>query len=173
MLAFLKKINDFDGFDDKAVGSFMPYYFQAATELGSPASDRSYLAALLKFPYSIDQYTPKKVKYAYSSKAMEAVTSWVRKESSRLLFVYGEFDPWTAGAFPYRPEGDSHKFMVPAGHHGSLMFDLPESKRSQALEATSRWIHTEADREIIDSEELFLEQLEFQYERENRGWSRP
>ena len=70
---------------------------------------------------------------------MPDIESWVANEGERLLFLYGEFDPWTAGAFELGDATDSLKVVVPQGTHLSALAELPEDELAQVTEALERW----------------------------------
>jgi hypothetical protein len=70
---------------------------------------------------------------------MEDIAAWVAAEGSRLLFVYGQWDPWSAGAFEPGAAVDSFRFVAPGGTHGSQLEDLTLADRSTAYAALARW----------------------------------
>ena len=57
----------------------------------------------------------------------------------RLLFIYGEYDPWTAGAFALGSAQDSFTFTVPAGSHGARIRQLSAPDRQLVQDILSRW----------------------------------
>lgn len=163
MAAYLKKVNDVTGLGDEDLFKFMPYYFQAATQLGNPASDLEHLNPLRLYDYSIDQYTPKGVSYSYSQDQMLDVKNWVEKESEKILFVYGELDPWSSGMYPYRAEADSHRFIVDGGNHRSNVSLLAEPKKKEALAVLARWFGKEPAE--LDNLGVTLDELDHQVRR--------
>jgi hypothetical protein len=126
-------------FSDASVDAFGPYYYQAAIELGYPDIDEEGLA--LSYPDSdvAPVYSPPGVATPYDAAAMPDVANWVETEGQRLLFIYGENDPWSAGAFSLGAAGDSFRYTVPAGNHGSRIVQLGATDQAQALETVSRW----------------------------------
>jgi hypothetical protein len=139
-LAFQQSIAAISDYSDEAINGFMPYYFQSATQLGGPANPTAHLLKLLKYPYSVDMYTPKDIKYTYSNEMMLEVDHWARHEADKVIYVYGELDPWSGGAFPETEMGyDVFKFIVPHGNHGSKFNKLAPDKKSEALVILSQW----------------------------------
>ena len=126
--------------DDNGIKVFIPYYYQANTELGGSSDRLDLIADLLQHPYNAQMYGPKGVNQVYSEDAMRDVERWVKTESEGLMFVYGENDPWSAGMFPFRPEADSLRFVVPKGNHGSKFVDLPAEQQKQFVDVLSRWL---------------------------------
>jgi len=105
-------------------------------------SDESYLADLLTYPDQ-DQppaYLPAGVPVpTYSDAAMRDIQNWVRSEGRQLLLIYGENDPWSAGAIELGAAQDSFRFFVANGNHGSNVGGLSAANKSTALDAISRW----------------------------------
>jgi hypothetical protein len=56
------------------------------------------------------------------------------------LFIYGELDPWSSGAYELGAAADSFKFAAPGGNHGSGIADLKAPDKETALAALERWL---------------------------------
>lgn len=137
---FLTSANKVTEYSDETLQGFIPYFYQAANELGGPALKREHLVDLLKFPMEISMYLPKGEKYRYSVDQMKDVAEWVATRGDGLMFVYGEFDPWTAGAYRDLAKGDNHWFMVPTGNHGANFTLLKGKDSDNALGVLARWL---------------------------------
>lgn len=126
-------------FADASIDAFGPYYYQAAIELGYPDIDEEGLS--LSYPHSdvAPLYSPPGVSTPYVATAMPDVANWVETQGQRLLFIYGENDPWSAGAFSLGAAGDSFRYTVPAGNHGSRIVQLGATDQEQALQTLARW----------------------------------
>lgn len=145
MLEYLQEINGLDGYTDEGLEGFLAYYFQAATELGNPGNQVAHLKSLLKYPFTIDQYTPKGVTYSYSNSWMHRVKTWIKEDARDIVFVYGEFDPWSAGAFPAGAEANNmHHFWVKGGNHGANFMQLDATQRRGAMAVISKWFKKDA-----------------------------
>lgn len=131
--------------DDSSLAFFAPYYYQSATQLGAPAVKESHLAGALAYPGTDrpDAYPPAGVVKTYDGgAAMADVQAWVTASAERILFIYGENDPWTAGAFEAPGDGparDLLRLTAPTGNHGSAIASLAPGDRAVALAALSRW----------------------------------
>ncbi|RKH36180.1 hypothetical protein D7Y13_01585 [Corallococcus praedator] len=127
---------------DSDMDYYAPYDFQAATQLGSYASDERHLRGVQRYP---GQYEPRALvpfdmkPYKFNPFAMPLIEGWVKAFGQRILFVYGENDPWSTGAFDVRSRNDSYRFYVPGGNHGSSIRFLPAADRAVALERLSAW----------------------------------
>jgi PS-10 peptidase S37 len=126
---------------DSSFSFFNAYYYQALTQLGSYGPLEIHLRDLLKYPrtYLDDSYSPVKPP-RFDYRAMPEVQAFVGLFGKRLMFIYGENDPWVAGQFQVIAAQDSYKYIVPKGTHGSSFTDLPEPQRSESIATLSRWL---------------------------------
>lgn len=128
---------------DRFILGFEPYYWQAAVQLGYPAFEESHLADLLQYP-GIDVPStyvipgPGKTP-TFDPAAMKDISDWLGTQGERLLFVYGQTDPYSAAAFDIGSAKDSFKFIAPGKNHSATMVDLAENDRSVAFDALERW----------------------------------
>jgi hypothetical protein len=86
-------------YNDQWLAVYDPYYYQAASQLGSPDAYDSCLSDLLRYPGASEPATylplslkPKRFDYL----AMPDIDFWVKSQGQQLLFVYGSNDPWGA-----------------------------------------------------------------------------
>ena len=138
---FLDEVASPSLWSDEDFLTYEPYYWQAATELGFPAVEESHVADLLQFP-GIDAaetfLTPGKTP-VFDAAAMQDVSTWISAEGERLLFVYGETDPYTAAAFELGNAKDSYRLLAPGKNHSASIVDLVEPDRAKALDALEAW----------------------------------
>ncbi|MGC4067283.1 MAG: hypothetical protein QM784_22100 [Polyangiaceae bacterium] len=118
---------------------FLPYYYQAYTEFGYPAIRSDHFAHLLETkPWSLAEALPG-VPIEFHPEVMQDIASWVKTAGSRLMFVYGEYDPWTAGAFELGNATDSFVFVQPKGTHSASIASLSASDQLAARAIVMRW----------------------------------
>lgn len=140
---FIDKTVGWDFYTDAGVAPYETYYYQAGTQLGWPEADESAVRDLLRYPGSSVPRTmvPASIEFPrFDRHAMKDVDRWVRHQGSRLLFVNGQNDPWSAEPFRLGPgTRDSLSFVVPSGNHGANIAKLPEKERAAATAAVLRW----------------------------------
>jgi hypothetical protein len=143
-------------FADSGVAQYAPYYYQAAAELGVPAGDYAHLEANLEHldSYAIENYLPEGVTTDFDPDAMPDIQSWVEAEGERLMFIYGEYDPWTAAAYTLGDAEDSYLYTVTEGNHGANINSLESADRTEALEILGRWLESEPIRARATPESL-------------------
>ncbi|HKU43788.1 MAG TPA: S28 family serine protease [Polyangiales bacterium] len=127
----------------RSVRSFETYYYQAAVELGQYGPMEQHLEDLIQHPgtYTMDRYAPQVPSKVWNPATMIDIGEWVKTKAEHILFVYGENDPWTAGAFEFDPARDIHGFVVPGGNHGSSLTarSLPPESLELAYDVLERW----------------------------------
>jgi hypothetical protein len=130
---------------DEALADFGAYYFQAATQLGSygPLSLERHLKSRLQFPgtYRVERYSTYPITKV-DPFAMFDIQLWLATQGKRVMLVYGQNDPWSAGAFALGLAHDSYRYDVPGGNHGSFITQLPEPAQSEALATLARWANS-------------------------------
>lgn len=139
---FFDSVSVFASFyDDASLEFFAPYYYQSATQIGAPGPLELHLEGLLLYPGEnvVDAYPPAGVSKPFDPAPLDDVAGWVASEAERIIFVYGEYDPWTAGAFDLGSARDSHLFVAPEGNHGSKLLDLAEIDQTTAFDALATW----------------------------------
>jgi hypothetical protein len=140
---FLDRADPPSFWSDPYVYAYEPYYWQAATQLGGPGIAEEHLADLLVYPgfdVAPSFIVPGPGKDAeFDPQAMIDISTWVTTEGKSLLFVYGENDPWSAGAFELGGASDSFRLFVPDGNHSSEITDLLPADREVALRALEAW----------------------------------
>lgn len=126
---------------DPVWNHYAAYYYQAQTELGYPAVARDHLADLLHTdaPDPEEGLPPAGTDPVYVPTAMPDIAQWVATEGERLMFIYGEYDPWTGGAYELGDATDSYVYVNPGGTHGSGIGSLEPDDEQEALATIARW----------------------------------
>jgi hypothetical protein len=125
---------------DPWVLGFEPYYWQAYTQLGTPGISTEHLKDLLLYDFTtIDDLPSIAEDPTFDPAPMQDVSSWLSAQGSRILFVYGETDPWTAAAFDPGGATESYKLIVPGGNHGAGIVNLAPADRQTAFAALEAW----------------------------------
>ncbi|GHH83183.1 tripeptidyl aminopeptidase [Streptomyces sulfonofaciens] len=135
---YIDKISGWYYHVDAGIYEIMPYYYQAGTQLGSPHLELPHLEGLTHYPYRTPRlYVPRSIPMSFDSGAMHDVDTWVRDHASRMLFLYGQNDPWSAERFELGSGArDSYVFTVPGASH--MVADVAGLAPDQNAFATAR-----------------------------------
>ncbi|WP_437581634.1 S28 family serine protease [Sorangium sp. So ce887] len=137
---FLDEIGSPFTASDSYMLALEPYYWQAYTQLGAPAIDTSYFEDLLLFDWgTVDALPSVPIEPEFDPAPMQDISAWLAAEGERILFIYGETDPWTAGAFELGGARDSYKLVMPGGNHSASIDGLVAADQQTALTALETW----------------------------------
>lgn len=127
---------------DASLTLFRPYYHQAAGQLGGPASFEAGLEDLLLYPGTniAATFLPPGTAPAYDAMAMPDVRDWVSTTGAQMMFVYGQFDPWSTRMYEPAVAHDSVRYVDPAGSHGAKLRSLEPADRAAATAKLERWL---------------------------------
>lgn len=131
--------------DDQQNVPFLPYNYEAGTQLGYPIIDeRAQLGSLLHYPLSAQapqqDLAPGQPARPLDQHLMRAVHQWVRAHGSHLLFLYGQYDPWSAQRFTLGSgTADSAVYTIAGGNHLSPYTDLPAAQEQAFVAALRNW----------------------------------
>ncbi|MBL8954220.1 MAG: hypothetical protein JNK82_25810 [Myxococcaceae bacterium] len=121
------------------------YMYQMTNELGGQGASRAHLTDLGTVPTWPEPSTlmlgPVAVPQ-FEARAMRDIQDWVSTHGSRMLFIYGELDPWTGGQLELGNAVDSLKLYAPASSHGAGIEDLAQADRLAAEMTLQRWLGT-------------------------------
>jgi hypothetical protein len=72
---------------------------------------------------------------------MRQVDYFVRHEAKNMLFIYGEYDPWSAPAVELTYHTNSIKVVKPAGSHRTRINNLPDSQQEIVVKQLGEWMN--------------------------------
>jgi hypothetical protein len=140
LFTFLDEVSPPSDNDDEKIAAFEAYYYQSYAELGYPDAGTDYLTPFLWFgeeEYAGELPVPEEPEL--DTEAMHDIDRWVVHNGYRLLFIYGEWDPWTKGKFPIGDAVDSRALTVPQGTHMARIQNLELADREYALSKLEAW----------------------------------
>lgn len=137
---FLDQISPVTDNDDAQVGLFDAYYYQAYFQLGYPDAATPYLTAFMMFTDADYAGALPTAQPTYDGGvAMHDIDDWVKTQGNRLLFIYGQWDPWTGGKFDLGQATDSLLLVKASGTHGSSISRLSTTDRDAAFAKLAAW----------------------------------
>jgi hypothetical protein len=143
VMGFLEQVAPPSGYDDTPLSYYWAYFYQSANQLGYPGFETAGLETLLKYPeiQELDLYIPAQAgTVTYDPSAMADVGAWVKNDSSKMMFVYGEYDPWSAGKFQIPSDSTNISFTAPEGNHGADIYHLKVQDQTVALAKIRSWL---------------------------------
>lgn len=141
------KVTSFDFFDDKSVDAVRPFFYQAMTEIGMYGYEvqlwQDYISDTTNITF--DFTMPKGHKAVYNPEPMQKVNAWIQEEGNHMLYIYGEYDPWSATAVVLGTKTNAVKFINPSGDHTTRINSFPKPMRDSILVTLENWLGVKID----------------------------
>ncbi|MEU6606613.1 S28 family serine protease [Streptomyces shenzhenensis] len=135
-------ISGFSAYTDQGLEPYTPYYYQAGTQLGAPTIHFPYIEKkYIKYGYQPPRnFVPRSIPMKFQPHAMRDVDTWVRHHATRMLFVYGQNDPWGAERFRLgHGARDSYVLTAPGMNHGANVAGLVADEKALATARVLEW----------------------------------
>lgn len=124
----LRNFGYFDFYSDELLEYYQPIYYQAFTELGWYRLIDDHLQDLLVAvpDPSYRLMAPPNVTMFFDARVMQDVISWLENYGNNIIYIYGENDPWTAGAIESVGSTNSLKIVQSDANHDVTIEDLDQ-----------------------------------------------
>lgn len=120
------------------------FFVQAARELGYYGYDtkplKKYLSIKNAEGYLYRIFLPEDLKIKYKKGTAKMVKRFIKNTGSEILFIYGEYDPWSATAFEVPDKPNFLKIVKPGGSHSTRIKNLPPEQQQQVKEKMESWL---------------------------------
>ncbi len=141
----LIKIVNPGSYADRSMNS--PSMYQFSTQLGYYGYVKKNVADLLsRDHYPNWAYAPQNVDLCYDPQLMININKWIQTCGNRMLFIYGDHDPWSAPQVMLTGETDALKMIHKGGNHYTWIRTFPEDQREIILATLQRWLDIKIDR---------------------------
>ncbi|MDD4638251.1 MAG: S28 family serine protease [Bacteroidales bacterium] len=127
--------------------STLSFFVQAAKELGYYGYDTKPFKGLLSIRnakgYLTKIFLPEGSEERFDRGLYRKLKRFVARTDEKMMFIYGEFDPWSAVKVNEPKSSNVVLFVQPAGSHRARINTLPEEMKKEAVETLKRWISEE------------------------------
>ena len=131
-------------FDLKDIEKYKSFFVQAARELGyygyntKPFNKYLSIKSAKKYIYKI--FLPQDLSIKYDKEIAREVHKFINTTDVKILFIYGEWDPWSATAFEVPDKDNFLKIVKPEGSHSTRINNLPDNQKKQVKEKLEKWL---------------------------------
>jgi len=139
----LLKVSNPSYFAIEEMEGIKSFFVQAARELGYYGYDtkpfKKYLSIKNAEGYLTRIFLPAGLKIKYKKTTAKQVKKFMKNTDEEMLFIYGEWDPWSATAFEvYNP--NQVKVVKPGGSHSTRIGNLPPEQKKLVKEKLEEWL---------------------------------
>lgn len=140
----LIKVSGSSYFALEGMESIKSFFVQAARELGYYGYDikpfKKYLSIKKAKNYLNTIFLPEDLKIKYKKSTAKKVKKFIKTTNSEILFIYGEFDPWSASGFEVPEKENFLKIVKPGGSHSTRVNNLPNKQKEQVKITLNSWL---------------------------------
>jgi hypothetical protein len=136
------RVAPFDFIEDKGIEANRPFFYQAMTEIGMYGYElenwRKYLDddSNITFDFTM----PKGHSAFFNPEPMQDVNEWVENSGNYMLYIYGEYDPWSATAVNLSDKTNAVKFVNPKGDHTTRIKSFPPQMQEEIYSTLESWL---------------------------------
>lgn len=123
------------------------FFVQAARELGYYAYDpkpfKKYLTIKSAKGYLNRIMLPQELtgKIVYKPESAKRVYHFLKENDPKMIFIYGEFDPWSASRVPsFKGKVNEQVYIQPGGSHAARINSMPEEMKQQIISQINAWL---------------------------------
>ena len=126
-------------YSDYGIDFWRGWYYQAQTEIGDFKFNTEHLDYLLGDIKDLADLYDFGAGLVFDPMPMQDINNWVQTEGDKIIFIYGENDPWTIAQFEISTL-DVLKIINPATKHETSLYDLSPSDKNLIIEKLSDWL---------------------------------
>ena len=132
-------------FEEKAVTDLQPYFWAALTEQGIYGYETVPFKKYLNTEeiYKFDWAFPEGITKTFDLKPMQDIKSFLDTSAEKMLFIYGEYDAWSATAVELKDDAskrEMYKFVQPKGDHRTRIRSFNDDSQKHIYEIIDGWV---------------------------------
>jgi hypothetical protein len=135
IIEHMNRVAGFDYFSDQFIVEYRPFFYQALTEMGYYGYD---LDAFGKYLQHVDNpiftFTlPENVDTPFNDELSIHLQQYINEEAENFIFIYGEYDTWSATAVTSVGDTNSKIFFKEGGSHRTRISNMPEEQKEEVF----------------------------------------
>lgn len=144
----LLSVSPMDYFADQGTERMGPFFYQALTEIGYYGYEPSEFGGLIK---AVDDSTfnflaPDTIPVSFDETHMRKVSRWLQNDAEKMLFLYGQYDPWSATGVTAPGNPGVVKIVEPEGSHRTRIRNLPNEQQEKVYQLLETWLGVEVSK---------------------------
>ncbi|MCT4615227.1 MAG: peptidase [Marinifilaceae bacterium] len=129
-------------FDDKSNKPHWAFFHQALTEIGMYDYDITPFKKYLAYDKNLtfDHVFMGKEKRVFNGENMNKINKWLQTDAYNMLFIYGEYDTWSATSVQLNGNTKCKKFVNPKGSHATRIRNFKEETQTEIISTLESWL---------------------------------
>jgi hypothetical protein len=139
----MNRVAGFDYFSDQFILEYRPFFYQAMTEMGYYGYDLEIFEKYLKhvdnpiFTFTI----PEDLDIPFNDELSFDIQQYLRDNGENYIFIYGEYDTWSATAVSSTGSTNSKIFIKEGGSHRTRINNMPEEQKKEVFRTLESFLH--------------------------------
>ncbi len=139
----MNRVAGFDYFSDQFILEYRPFFYQAMTEMGYYGYDLEAFGEYLKhvdnpiFTFTI----PEDVEIPFNDELSPKLQQYISEHGDNYIFIYGEYDTWSATAVTSTGNTNSKVFFKEGGSHRTRINNMPEAQKEEVYSTLESFLH--------------------------------
>lgn len=135
-----------DYFAIESYNDFLPFFVQAAKQLGYYGYDIHPYWDLMKITstqgYLQKLFLPDSLQFTFDVSLSNRIQQYLFDEDPKMIFIYGDWDPWFASAvlFDQREKKNMMKVIAPSENHTIRIKGLMKSQQEEVINRITGWL---------------------------------
>ncbi|MDH6356653.1 S28 family serine protease [Parabacteroides sp. PF5-9] len=127
--------------------SISSFFVQAARDLGYYGYDtepfKEYLSISTSKGYLNKIMVPASAgEITFNPALYEKVYNYLSANDPKMIFIYGEYDPWSASGAPqFAGKKNQQKYILPQASHSARISNMPEDMASKVIDQLNAWLN--------------------------------
>jgi len=143
IIEHMNRVAGFDYFSDQFIVEYRPFFYQALTEMGYYGYD---LDVFEKYLQHVDNpiftFTfPESVELSFNEGLSVDLQKYLNEEAENYIFIYGEYDTWSATAVTSIGDSNSKIFFKEGGSHRTRINNMPKEQKEEVYTALGSFLH--------------------------------
>jgi PS-10 peptidase S37 len=134
VIEHMNRVAGFDYFSDQFITEFRPFFYQAMTEMGYYGYDLDAFGKYLEYVDNpVFTFTiPEEIEISFNDELSYEIQKYIEAEAENYIFIYGEYDTWSATAVSSTGE-NSRIFIKEGGSHRTRINNMPEEQKTEVF----------------------------------------
>ncbi len=142
VIEHMNRVAGFDYFDDGFITQNQPFFYQALTEMGYYGYDLvEFEEYLLHVDNPIFTFTiPENVEVLFNESLSVEIEQYLTEDANNFIFIYGEYDTWSATAVTSTGNTNSKIFIKEKGSHRTRINNMPDSQKEEVYKTIETFL---------------------------------
>lgn len=142
---YLMKVASSDYFSEEGIEPTRPFFVQAARELGYYGYDtrkfRRYLSIASAKNYLGKIFLSEDMHIVFEPNTMKELHQFIQQTDSKMMFIYGENDPWSATGVNIPKKENLVKAVLKGGSHRTRINTFPDEQKEKLISILKNWLN--------------------------------